>query len=765
MLDGLDGVDWTRLQHSYGHADDIPELLRALAGEDRAAAEQALTRLTGSIVHQGTTYSASAPAVPFLVQLLELDAVHDRAGIIWLLGTMVAHSNPRTRHLGAVRAAVTAEVDRFLRLLAHADPRVREAASYVLSQCPKRKRAIVPALRARFTVDEDAQARALLLAALAWLDPGTDLVAAALDEPNPPVLRAAAALIQARSSAPWTPQATAAVRAGWAGGEPLRPCPWWWHPLRDLLGWIGKRGPDCADVLAALLELPDAQTREAAAASATRAVAVYRSVRPALVPVLTRALTDPVLAVRATAAVGLRDAGAAARPATDALAELAASGPDEAAGEAVAALIELDDPRGLQLLPDRLAAGQPVSNALYVLAAAGVTFESTLYDAVLRRLDALSGTAPDSGQDAAPAGGAALAQDAAPAGESRRGTRREPRWVYSFPQEERDSLLRLVASWGPAAASAVPYLLALGEHGAAALGALGGAAGAALPQLRARVADGDATPAAPGRPGTVTHLHERLAIWGIAGDPAPALEGARTALAGILGHPDRASYQDAVALLQGLGEQGRSLLPTVRRAIATPTRGGTQEKGQVELARLVWQWTGDPQAVLPTVRRLLDAAVSNAGSPWASGADAPAELAAEIGDPSLVPLLGKLHGHGSTDTAAAVALWRLTGDEDGLAETLSRALTAVPPSRSWPQVTELLTALGPAAHPALPALRTVADSDRSPFTDIEVDFPTSRGVGHRDDQFLAAVRRAIAAIERPAAHVPGSLKNPSGPPL
>jgi hypothetical protein len=66
MLAGLDELDWAALRHACGAATDVPEWLRSLlpgpevrqwAGED------------GSIVHQATRYAATAPAVPFLVEL------------------------------------------------------------------------------------------------------------------------------------------------------------------------------------------------------------------------------------------------------------------------------------------------------------------------------------------------------------------------------------------------------------------------------------------------------------------------------------------------------------------------------------------------------------------------------------------------------------------------------------------------------------------------------------------------------------------------
>ncbi len=79
MLDGLEHIDWHALSHAYGEADDVPGLLRDILSSDDERREQALTMLSLSLCHQGTVYSASAHAVPFLVALLTNDAAtHNR---------------------------------------------------------------------------------------------------------------------------------------------------------------------------------------------------------------------------------------------------------------------------------------------------------------------------------------------------------------------------------------------------------------------------------------------------------------------------------------------------------------------------------------------------------------------------------------------------------------------------------------------------------------------------------------------------------------
>ncbi|MCX4523018.1 hypothetical protein OG402_36860 [Streptomyces anulatus] len=65
LLAGLDDVDWASLSHAYGSAHDVPGHIRTLCGDDDEARKQAFN----SIFHQGSRYSASPVAVPFLARI------------------------------------------------------------------------------------------------------------------------------------------------------------------------------------------------------------------------------------------------------------------------------------------------------------------------------------------------------------------------------------------------------------------------------------------------------------------------------------------------------------------------------------------------------------------------------------------------------------------------------------------------------------------------------------------------------------------------
>jgi hypothetical protein len=84
LLDSLDAVPWAKLNHAYGPATDVPELLRALV--DPASASEVMRQtakrhkrdvrahviwtLWGNVYHQGTRWQVTSHVVPFLLEIL-----------------------------------------------------------------------------------------------------------------------------------------------------------------------------------------------------------------------------------------------------------------------------------------------------------------------------------------------------------------------------------------------------------------------------------------------------------------------------------------------------------------------------------------------------------------------------------------------------------------------------------------------------------------------------------------------------------------------
>src|SRR5262245_57361628 len=78
---------WTELRHAYGSAGDIPDLLRRLSPDAKAAVWD---ELWSRLVHQGTVYSASFAALPELLDRARRWSPRDRAMILPLAAAIIA---------------------------------------------------------------------------------------------------------------------------------------------------------------------------------------------------------------------------------------------------------------------------------------------------------------------------------------------------------------------------------------------------------------------------------------------------------------------------------------------------------------------------------------------------------------------------------------------------------------------------------------------------------------------------------------------------
>ncbi|ROU07053.1 hypothetical protein [Lysobacter enzymogenes] len=84
-------IEWSELQDAYGPADEVPTLLAAL---DPDPAAQVWTELWSRICHQGTVYSASYPALPWLLDAARGWAPPARVMPVSLAATILA--SPQT---------------------------------------------------------------------------------------------------------------------------------------------------------------------------------------------------------------------------------------------------------------------------------------------------------------------------------------------------------------------------------------------------------------------------------------------------------------------------------------------------------------------------------------------------------------------------------------------------------------------------------------------------------------------------------------------
>ncbi|MDB6153950.1 MAG: hypothetical protein JWL90_2403 [Chthoniobacteraceae bacterium] len=86
-LAALEMTEWSRLQHAYGRATDTPKHLRALLEKDAEARKEAIFHLWSAVIHQGTPWTATAPAAAVVAGLLSDEHIDrgDRANLLSFL--------------------------------------------------------------------------------------------------------------------------------------------------------------------------------------------------------------------------------------------------------------------------------------------------------------------------------------------------------------------------------------------------------------------------------------------------------------------------------------------------------------------------------------------------------------------------------------------------------------------------------------------------------------------------------------------------------
>lgn len=193
MLETLDSVPWNELEHAYGEASEVPDLIRALASPEKEIYEGAIGQLWSSVIHQGTVYNSTAYVVPFFCELLEAPEVQNKTELLYYLATISHGSSYHDVHirekerretsgmqkqiaeeLSWVQAASDAVSDgyaTYLHLLRSLDPKLRSYAAYTLSRCQSHVAEVVPAIKQCLDVEESPLVRASLLLSLGLLLP------------------------------------------------------------------------------------------------------------------------------------------------------------------------------------------------------------------------------------------------------------------------------------------------------------------------------------------------------------------------------------------------------------------------------------------------------------------------------------------------------------------------------------------------------------------------------------------------------------------
>ncbi|MFE2291437.1 HEAT repeat domain-containing protein [Streptomyces sp. NPDC059452] len=671
FLAELDAQPWASYTHAYGSAEDVPDCLRALAGDDDAAAEEAQSELYGSILHQGSVYEASAKAVPFLARIA---AAGIRTPDVLLLIGGIAEGGadpdgkaalPESDEVACRRAAV-AQLPLLLASVGHEDHAVRQSAAWAVGATGAAAAGpAVPVLRDRAAVESDPLVRAELLSALARLDPhGTASAAAeAVGPDSPPELRIAAVLACVDIGLPWTRahhDAALALlpldrlltdRFDLARREPLH------HITVTLL--LRDTGADREAVFALLdaaLRGDDPEARAEAVWAARDACELSRSAPARLVPALiSAAAVDGAAADGAGDASGALSAlgklGPCGAPAADTLA-VRASGEGDGADRALEALVAVAPERAAPLIARDLerrpraleaACGGPAGSL------PGVPYDPELLAAVRKRLGTM-----------------------------------EPGGRTPF------RLAALLTAWGPAAAAAVPELLA-------ALPAFPGLlprvlASVCPPGQHPEVADALRTRARTGpaddRIGAARALHQ------LTGDHSlllPLIAERLTAGAGGSGD----GIREAATAVAAVGPAALPLAPVLRGALNAPGTRRTfpQMDADTAIATALHRITGDAADAVEVLAGILGADDLRWGR-WILIRTARA--AADLGPAArpLVPVLKALLTDPEQVPAAVLALHAVTPEELDTGHLAGLLLDAAEAGAAPFEAVDALEALG-----------------------------------------------------------------------
>ncbi|MGB1288560.1 MAG: HEAT repeat domain-containing protein [Aggregatilineales bacterium] len=224
MLENLDKVNWSELEHAYGSAEDVPDLIRGLLSDDEAYREQVWGTLYGNIWHQGTVYEATAYAVPFLIELLESPDFPDKVAMLNYLSTLAQGNSYHDvhQHLSFFQEEDTSEMNALIaqelqwvkdaregvyqhyllyaKLLHDDDRHVRLEAVSLIGVFDEHPDTLLPILRRHLASETDIYVRTKIMIALGRILSAHEDSSAAIVEPylaseNPMIMRFMAAQV------------------------------------------------------------------------------------------------------------------------------------------------------------------------------------------------------------------------------------------------------------------------------------------------------------------------------------------------------------------------------------------------------------------------------------------------------------------------------------------------------------------------------------------------------------------------------------------
>jgi hypothetical protein len=174
------GVRWGALEHAFGRAFDVPVLLEAVSRARGSRLRKPMEQLCERVLHQGTIYSASAPAVHELIAMSARAQTSDKALFYSVLVEFASSARQAVRDGHATPCcsggepadgeAILGEIaqarDQFVRDLESSEPEIRAYAGSLLTASGSADADTVQLVRARYSAEADAAVRLTLLESL-----------------------------------------------------------------------------------------------------------------------------------------------------------------------------------------------------------------------------------------------------------------------------------------------------------------------------------------------------------------------------------------------------------------------------------------------------------------------------------------------------------------------------------------------------------------------------------------------------------------------
>jgi hypothetical protein len=120
-------IDWSRLSHAYGSAEDIPPLLDRIAANPN---DRLWNQLWSALCDQGTVYSASFAVLPWLTTITAGADRTERLNALFLAGTIMAGAD-QPHGAGDVREAYAAQTADLLRMAEETLPTLTARDEYI----------------------------------------------------------------------------------------------------------------------------------------------------------------------------------------------------------------------------------------------------------------------------------------------------------------------------------------------------------------------------------------------------------------------------------------------------------------------------------------------------------------------------------------------------------------------------------------------------------------------------------------------------------